>query len=159
MLTFVQWLNETSLSVYIRESDYPFPIIETIHVLALGLSVGVIMWLDLRLLGITMRKEPVREVIERIHALAIPGFLAMFISGFLLCLAMPLRAYTSIWFQIKIVMLVLAGLNVLYFHKWVMRSVDEWDRQAVPWRAKMAGAFSLTFWILIIFVGRWFAYF
>ena len=159
LLSFAQWLDETGLSTSLRESNWVYPIAETIHVLAIGLSVGVIMWLDLCLLRVIMREEPVADVIERLEPLAIRGFLVMFASGFLLLLATPLKAYTSIWFQLKAILLVVAGLNVLYFHKKVMHDVDEWDHQGVPWRAKMVGAFSLSLWVGIIFLGRWFAYF
>ena len=127
-LSFVQWLNDTPISVYLRESDWPFPIIETIHILGLGFSVGTIMWLDLRLLGLAMRDAPVVDVIEQLEPWAIGGFTVMFVSGSLLILSEPLKCYNTVAFRIKVVLLILAALNVLYFHKRVMHNVDEWDR-------------------------------
>ena len=59
LLSFVQWLNDTRISVYLRESDWPFPLIETIHILGLGFSFGTVMWLDLHLLGLAIREAPV----------------------------------------------------------------------------------------------------
>jgi len=56
LLSFVQWLNDTPISVYLREGDWPFPIIETVHILGLGFSVGTIMWVDLRLLKLAMAR-------------------------------------------------------------------------------------------------------
>jgi len=76
LLTFVQWLNDTPISVYLRESDWPFPIIETVHILGLGFSVGTIMWLDLRLLKLAVREVPVADVIEQLEPWAIGGRLA-----------------------------------------------------------------------------------
>ena len=158
LLSFVQWLNDTPISVYLRESDWPFPIIETIHILGLGFSVGTIMWLDLRLLGLAMREAPVTDVIEQLEPWAIGGFAVMFVSGSLLILSEPLKCYNTVAFRIKVVLLILAVLNVLYFHKKVMHDVDQWDRN-VPWRAKMVGALSLVLWLGVVIAGRWTAYF
>jgi hypothetical protein len=158
LLNFVQWLNDTRISVYLRESDWPFPIIETIHILGLGFSVGTIMWLDLRLLGLAMRDAPVTDVIEQLEPWAIGGFAVMFVSGSLLILSEPLKCYNTLAFRIKVVLLILAALNVLYFHKRVMHNVDEWDRN-MPWRAKMVGILSLILWLGVVIAGRWTAYF
>jgi hypothetical protein len=159
LLNFAKWLNETGISVYLRESDWPFPIIESVHILALGFSVGTIMWVDLRLMGLTMKKEPVADVVEQLEPWAIPGFIAMFISGFLLLLAEPLKSYTNTTFRFKAAFIVLAALNVMYFHRKVAHNMDEWDRNDQPWRAKMVGAVSLVLWLGICILGRWYAYF
>ncbi|HSZ21154.1 MAG TPA: DUF6644 family protein [Candidatus Acidoferrum sp.] len=158
LLNFVQWLNDTRISVYLRESDWPFPIIETVHILGLGFSVGTIMWLDLRLLGLAMRDAPVTDVIEQLEPWAIGGFAVMFVSGSLLILSEPLKCYNTVAFRIKVVLLILAALNVLYFHKRVMHNVEEWDR-LMPWRAKLVGILSLILWLGVVIAGRWTAYF
>lgn len=160
LLHFAQWLNETSWSVYLRESDWPFAIIETIHILGLGLSVGVIMWVDLRLVGLAMRRERPSDVISQLEPWAIGGFIVMFISGGLLLLAEPLKAYTRLSFRLKVALLILAGLNFLYFDKRVRSSLREFgETVALPWRAQMVGYLSLALWLGIIFCGRWMAYF
>src|SRR5271165_412821 len=158
LLTLAQALNDTPFSKYLRESDYPFAIVETIHILGLGFSVGTVMWLDLRLLGLAMRDAPVVDVIEQIEPWAIGGFTVMFLSGSLLILSEPLKCYNTLAFRIKVVLLILAALNVLYFHKRVMRNVDEWDR-IMPWRAKMVAVLSLVLWLGVVIAGRWTAYF
>jgi len=157
-INFVRWLNDTPISVYLREGDWPFPIIETIHILGLGFSVGTVMWLDLRLLKLTMREVPVADVIDQLEPWAMGGFAVMLVSGSLLILSEPLKCYNTIAFRIKVVLLILAALNVLYFHKRVMHNVDEWD-QNMPWRAKMVGALSLVLWLGVVIAGRWTAYF
>lgn len=158
MFHFAQWLNATPFSTFLRESDWAFPIIESIHILALGASVGTIMWLDLSLLGVSLRKVPVANVVEGIEPWAIRGFGIMFCSGFLLLLAEPLKCYTNWTFKLKMLGVFLAGLNVLYFHKKVMPGMHKWNR-TLPWRARMVGSVSLVLWFTIIVLGRWFAYF
>src|SRR5258708_18638402 len=95
LLSFVQWLNDTRISVYLRESDWPFPIIETVHILGLGFSVGTIMWLDLRLLKLAVRAVPVADVIEHLEPWAIGGFSRSLVSGSLLIFSSPLRVCTA----------------------------------------------------------------
>lgn len=143
-----------------RENDYFFPIVETIHILGLSISVGIIMWLDLRLIGLSMGHYRVRELVGQLEKLATFGFLAMFISGFLLLCSEPLKCYTIFAFRLKLVMLPLAGLNVLYFHsKGVFGTVAEWDEGTViPWRARMVGILSFALWFGIIAAGRYTAY-
>ncbi len=161
LVEFVQWLNDRHFSVALRGDDWPFPIIETVHILGLGISVGLVIWIDLRLLGVTMlRHERVSEIVSQLEPWAKAGFIVMFISGLLLLLAEPMKCYTALSFRLKVIMLILAGLNVWYFHAKVYPTVAEWDEAPVlPWRARMVGIFSLTLWFGIIIAGRWTAYF
>ena len=160
LLHFVQWLNETPGSVFLRENDWSFAIIETIHILGLGLSVGTILWVDLRLVGLAMRNQRPSEVVSHIEPWAMRGFLVMFLSGALLLFAEPLKCYTRLAFRLKVVMLILAGLNFLYFDNRVRGMLKEFDDEMVlPWRARMVGYLSMALWLGIIFCGRWVAYF
>src|SRR5258706_12564802 len=96
LLTFVQWLNDTPISVYLRESDWPFPIIETIHILGLGFSVGTVMWLDLRLLKLTMRQVPVVDVIEQLEPWAMAGFEIVLITAGVYIFRVPEKGYITL---------------------------------------------------------------
>jgi hypothetical protein len=157
LLRFLTWLDMLPWVYSYRESELTFAMIETTHILALGFSVGIIMWLDLRLLGLTLRKQRVADVIRQFEPWAIGGFIVMVISGALLFLEEPLKCYYSTAFRIKLVMLILAGLNVLYFNWKVLRNVHEWD-QVVPWKAKAVAWVSLVLWAGVIVAGRWTAY-
>ena len=59
ILSMCQWLQDTNIGTSIRESIWVFPIIETIHVLALSISVGLLLVSDLRLMGYIMKRRPV----------------------------------------------------------------------------------------------------
>jgi hypothetical protein len=160
LLGFIQWLNGTSWSIYLRESELAFPLTEAIHLIGLGVSVGTIMWVDLRLLGLTMTRERVSDVVNRLERWAIAGFIVMFTSGLVLFLGKPETYYTTTAFRIKMLLLPLAALNVLFFHKSVYPHVTEWDQGArVPWQGRLVGFASMTLWLAIIVAGRWTAYF
>jgi hypothetical protein len=159
LIDFVRWLNGTSWSVYLRESDYPFGIIESFHILALGLSVGIVVWLDLRLMGLVMRRHSVSDVVGQLEPVAKCGFAVMVLSGSLLLLAEPMKCYNAISFRLKVVMLILAAVNVLVFHIIVYKNVTAWDKAEItPWGAKIVGFVSILLWLGIIIAGRWTAY-
>jgi hypothetical protein len=160
LFDFVQWLNETRFSMALREGDWSFAVIETVHILGLGFSVGTIVWVDLRLIGLAMRRERVTDVISGLEPWAMGGFVVMFLSGIMLLLAEPLKAYSRLAFRLKVVMLILAAMNVLVFHRGVYRTIAQWDEaEVLPWQAKVSGYLSLILWLGIIIAGRWTAYF
>lgn len=146
-------------SIALHESLYGYPIVESMHVWALCLFVGLTIVLDLRLTGLAFRTVPVSEVVRRILPWQIAGFIVMVISGVLLVYAIPIRSYQNIFFRVKLVLLVLAGLNVWFFNSGAYRRVEAWDRDPIPpARARFAGFASLALWVVIIFCGRMIAY-
>jgi hypothetical protein len=158
-LAFFEWLADLPWSVDLHESQYAYSIIESMHVWALCLFFGMTVMFDLRLLGWTMRSVPVSEVIRRLRPWTIAGFAVMVTSGTLLFFAIPLRSYQNIFFRTKMLLLLLAGLNVLIFHSRVFPGVAAWDTDGVPpRRARIAGALSLALWVSIVFSGRMIAY-
>jgi hypothetical protein len=158
-LAFFGWLADSPWSVGLHESQYAYSIIESVHVWTMALFFGMTVMFDLRLLGLTMRKVPVSEVVGRLLPWSIGGFIIMVVSGTLLFYAIPLRSYQSIFFRAKMLLLLLAGLNVWIFHSRVFPKVAAWDVSEVPPRAaRVAGALSLALWISVVVSGRMIAY-
>ena len=156
---FCEWLQNTPWGTGIRESTLLFPIIETTHVLGLALSVGTVAVFDLRLLGKGLRSEPVSQVMSQIMPWSLAGMILMFVTGGLLFWCQALKAYDSIYFRIKLVLLVLAGLNALIFQLTLYRSMPIWEKaEVVPFKARLTGGLSLALWIGIIAAGRTMAY-
>ena len=154
-----EWLGNTPWSVALHESRYAFLVVLTVHVLTLAVFVGTAMMIDLRLLGVTMRRVPVSEVMERLVPWSGAGLLLMLTSGALLFYAAPLVRYQNIFFRLKMAALVLALLNAWLFRRTVYRRIADWDRVPVPPRqARLAGALSLVLWVIIITAGRMMAY-
>jgi hypothetical protein len=155
-----QWINDTTLATSIRESDLVYPIIETIHVLAIALLVGTVAIVDLRLLGIVLKRERVSRIAGQVLPLTWAGFVAMFVSGGLLFLAQASKSYANPVFRIKMLLLVLVGVNPLVFHSTIYRSVGTWDdAPATPGRARLAAVLSIILWSGIIVAGRAIAYY
>jgi hypothetical protein len=120
---------------------------------------GLAVMFDLRLLDWTFRRVPVSEFNRRVLPWTIAAFVVMVVSGTLLFYAIPLRSYQNIFFRTKMLLLLLAGLNVWFFHTRVFPRVANWDVEASPPpAAKLAGALSLVLWIAIVVSGRMIAY-
>src|SRR5438105_7288844 len=159
LLAFFEWLADTSWSVDLHESQYAYSVIESIHVWAMSVFFGSVAIFDLRLLGWILRKVPTSEVVGRLLPWTIAAFVIMVIRGTLLFFAIPLRSYQNIFFRGKMLLMLLAGLNVWIFHSRVFPRVTKWDLDAVPPRAaRVAGGLSLVLWIGIVFSGRMIAY-
>lgn len=158
-LAFFQRMGDSSWSTGLHESRYAYDLIESVHVWALCLFFGLAVMFDFRLLGWTMKNVPVAEVARRLLPWTAFGFVIMVISGTLLFSAIPLRSYQNIFFRAKMIMLLLAGLNVWIFHSGVYKRVTAWDADKRPPRAaRVAGAFSLILWVCIVLSGRMIAY-
>lgn len=159
-LSFCQWLAAQPWSVGIHESIWIYPIIESVHVLSLCLFLGFALLWDLRLVGVTLRDVPVSDVSARLFPWMIAGFFLMVVSGVLLFSSDPVRFYGNIFFRIKAVALVLAGLNAFMFHNSrAGRTIMDWDLATVtPAAARRAGVISLVLWAVIVVTGRFIAY-
>ena len=149
-------MADTPWSVALHESLYGYPIVESIHVWALCLFVGMAVVLDLHLPGLSFTSVPVSQIARRILPWTTFGFVLMVLSGILLFYAIPMRSYQNIFFRVKLLLLVVAGLNAWVFHP---RGIQSWDKDPIPPRsARFAGYASLVLWMTIIFCGRMIAY-
>ena len=156
---FLEWLYQTGFSAALRETTWAEPIFESVHVLTLTLFLGFSVLLDLRLLGVILRRKRVSEVLAQLNPLLIAGFAVMIVTGVLLFCGDPAAFYSTTFFRVKMIMLVLAGINVLIFNRTVGRRVEEWDQAAsTPMGAKVAAILSLVLLVGIIAAGRGIAY-
>jgi hypothetical protein len=159
LLSLCAWLESTPPATAMRNSSWLFDATETTHTLGIILVAGTIMLVDLRLLGLGLKREPVTEIIGRIVPLTLSGFCLMFFTGSWLFASEARKLYHSQAFRIKLVLLAFAGLNALIFHLTVYRNAGNWNEMAIlPRRARLAGLLSLILWISIIAAGRSIAY-
>ncbi len=159
LLRFCVWLYGTPFGTAIRESTYAFPAIETVHTLGIMVLVGTIAVVDLRLLGLSFKDTPVSRLYRQIIPWTWGGFAVMFVSGLLLFASEAKTNYTNTPFRIKLLLLILVGLNPLLFHTTTFRKVQTWDlARTTPLRARLTAIISLCLWSGIIVTGRLIAY-
>jgi hypothetical protein len=157
--SWFEWLNEFPSSIAIRESLYGYPILLTSHVVTMCLFAGLILMMDLRLVGLAYADAPVSQVQKRLFPWQMVGMALSSITGLLLFYSQPMRFYGKVFFWVKIVLMGLAGINALAFHYGTYKSVASWDSSAsIPFPAKVAGAVSIVVWSGVIVFGRLVAY-
>jgi hypothetical protein len=149
------WIENGALGTAIRQSAWLFPTIETCHVLSIVTVVGSITILDLRLLGLASRERPISDILSDVLPWTWCAFLSAAITGSLLFSSKALEYYEDGPFRAKMVLLIVAGINMGIFELFTKRGITEWDKGRTPWRVKLAGAISLALWVAIVACGRW----
>ena len=148
---------ETSvLGQLMRDSVWLFPMAEILHFMGLSLLIGSLLVVDFRLLGF-YRNFPVAAV-YRFLPLALAGFSINLVTGTLFFFSDPFRYYPNIAFRLKMLFIILAGLNALYFALTVHRKAAQSGAGETGSAIKTVSALSLIFWIGVIILGRFIPY-
>lgn len=159
MLQVCEWLESTAVAALVRETLYGFPIVVAFHIMGLTLSIGMLLWFDLRLLGLAMTRTRVSDLYRRLAPYIVCGFVVMFVSGLMLFTAFAVAAYGNLYFRIKVAAMIIAGVNALVFHFSTERSIAGWDDlPRPPLGARIAGLTSAIVWMVAIFSGRLMSY-
>ena len=159
LLKFAEAIGATSFSVGLHESYYMYAWIESLHVITLTVSLGMLIVIDLRMLGVWLKDVPASKIAERLDRPMLIGFSIMVVTGVLLYVGIPIRTTQSFWFRIKLILLVAAFINAWLFRRHMQGSVGTWDVAPVPpRRTRVAAALSLTLWAGVVCCGRFIAY-
>ena len=148
------FVANTENSIALRESQYVWSLFEVAHVVTMCLFAGLIVMMDLRLLGVGNMQTPFSQLQKRLFPWQMVGMTLSAITGFVLVYGDPMRFYANIFFWMKMLLMVIAGLNALAFHYITYFSVDTWDGKVPPYGAKMAGALGIVLWAFVIVTGR-----
>ncbi|WP_433794847.1 hypothetical protein [Actinoplanes sp. CA-252034] len=153
------WLQDGPLAEAIRGTAYLYPVLGSLHILGIALLIGPAAAFDLRLLGLGQQKLPVTTVAGYLLPLSRFGFVIAAVTGVLMFLpgASVMAERGSAPF--KLGLLLIAGLNVLIFHRRTFRSVFDWDLgKPSPAAARTAAVVSLTSWAGVTVAGSLLAY-
>ena len=153
--TLLKSLEGSGIATGIRNSPLLFPMLEATHVVGLALVFGTVTVVDLRLLGIASSHRPFNKVAADSLKWTWIAFILVAITGALM-FTTNARVYAdNTFFRIKLVLLAVAGLNMLGFHLIAERSAHHWNEDpAAPLLGKTFAALSICLWIGIIFMGR-----
>jgi len=146
-------------SVAIRESLNGYPILLTSHVIGMCVFAGLVMMMDFRLAGFGNRSTSITDVQSRLFPWQMVGLVISAISGLLLVYGQPMRFFPNFYFWTKNLLILLAGINIWYFHTKTYQTVEEWNTDPTPpFAARLAGIVSIVLWASIVMVGRMIAY-
>jgi len=155
VIVLLESLEHSALAVSIAESNWAFPIIETIHVIALALMIGMVLIMDLRLLGLASAKQRYTVLQRDVLPWTWWAFGGALVSGCLMFINQATEYYENEAFRIKLFLLLLAGINMLVFELIIARGAAAWDQESsAPWPGKIAALLSIALWIAIVFFGR-----
>jgi hypothetical protein len=158
MADLLEWLEGTGLASIARESLYGFQVLVGIHILGLISSAGLLLWVDLRMLGLALPGERLTVVYHGLSKWFIAGFSIMFLSGAALFAGFATSAYANTFFRIKIALILLAGINAIVFHSLLKNIPAEADASRPPGFARAAAILSILFWGGVILCGRMMSY-
>ncbi|MBJ6987839.1 MULTISPECIES: DUF6644 family protein [unclassified Devosia] len=152
---FLYDLQNSGLANWVNTGGATYPVVESLHVLAVALVFGTILIVDVRLLGFASTNRPYTKVAHDLLHLTWVGFVVAVITGFLLFLPNATGIFANVNFQIKMLMIMLAGVNMFILELISARDVSVWDtNNPPPNKARIAGLLSLCFWTAVIVFGR-----
>lgn len=159
LLSLARWFDGQAWSTALHESLYMYAWIETTHVLTLMIFLGMLFVIDLRMLGLIFPEVPASKIAARLDTPMMLGFAIMIVTGVLLYYAIPVRTTQSIWFRIKVVLLVAAGINAFLFRARMQAADGSWDNdRRAPKRMRVGAGLSLAVWSGVVVTGRAIAY-
>ena len=145
------WLRSQTVMSVVNDTSWVWPAGEVAHCLGLGLSFGVVLLLNLRVLGM-MRSLSFAEV-HRMLPWGMVGFAMNLATGMMFFIAVPAQYTSNQPFHWKIVLLVALGVNLLYFTS----DNDTWklgrDERASPLTRAMAAS-TIVLWLGVVYFGR-----
>ena len=152
LLPFFEWAAATSLGQAISTSTWAFAVIESVHLLALAVIGGAVLIVDLRLLGVGLKNQPIAQVARDAQPWLVGSLIMMIATGILLFVSEPMKLYHSTSFAVKMTCLAL----VIVFTFTVRARVTMADEGRVrPLWLKLVGLVSLALWFGVGASGRW----
>lgn len=151
MNAFLDAVGQTTLSQTLQNVNWLIPLIQSVHIFALGVVFTSAAVVDLRLLGVVAPGQPLRRMSQRFLPVVGWGVALLLLTGLLLMAAEPRRALLNPFFQLKMAALAIVGAMTIAIAR--MAASEREGAFARP-----AAILSLALWAVIIALGRWIAY-
>src|SRR5262249_11519015 len=149
---FFEWLVTSPWANAMNGPEWAFPVVQSLHFIGFALSIGTIAMVDLRLLGLGMRRQTATELASDLNRWTLIGIAVMLITGPLMFSADAVRYHVNPSFQFKMYCLMAALMFHFTVHRWAVRP------DASPVLTKTAGALSLLLWTGVVAGGRMIAF-
>lgn len=147
-----EWLTASPWANAMNGPEWAFPVVQSLHFMGFALSIGTVAIVDLRLLGLGMRRQTASQLAADLKPWTLAGFALMLITGFLMFSADAVVYHVNPSFQFKMICLSVA----LLFHFTLHRKATGLD--VPPVAARLAGGLSLALWTAVVAGGRMIAF-
>jgi hypothetical protein len=159
MQAFSDWLAATPLSTQIKTVEWIIPMVQTIHILSTSIVVSAAAMVQLRILGVLSRGQPLAAVAQRFLPWIWWTLVVLLLSGSTLIIGEPDRSLRNPAFILKMSLLAAVLVLTLIFQRGLLRDDLFWESSSGRRiGARLIAAASLIFWVGIVFAGRWIAY-
>ena len=159
MLEFAEWLGSTPLSIAIQSRLWLTPLLQTIHIVMIGVVFVSMLSVALRVLGQVRTDEPLAEVWHRFAPWFWTALGVMAGTGLVLTISEPVREVSALSFWIKMALIVVGVASALYFGRTVATAAGVGAVTSVySGRARVVAVATIVLWVAIMFLGRWIAY-
>src|SRR5215510_7032779 len=155
----VKVIEASAPGEWMRMSLKSMPVVEAIHVFTAAVVFGTILIVDLRLLGFPNTRRSFTRIEHEILRYTWGAFIISVVTGVLMFAANATTYYGNTAFRLKMLALLLAGVNMAVFELVTKRGVAGWDKDIAPApAARFAGAASIAIWLSVLFIARWIAW-
>ena len=157
--SIVKVVEASAPAEWMRMSLLSMPVVEAIHVLTAAVVFGTILIIDLRLLGFPNTRRPFTRIEHELLRYTWGAFIISVVTGILMFAANATTYYGNTAFRLKMLALLVAGVNMAVFEFVTKRGVGSWDKDVMPApAARFAGAASIAIWTAVIVIARWIAW-
>jgi uncharacterized membrane protein SirB2 len=154
---FCDWLSNTNFSMTIQTVAWIIPAVQTVHILCVSIVMSSMAMLDLRLVGVAGRSQPISRMVQRFVPWVWWTLPVLALSGSILIIGEPNRELLNPYFRTKMVLLATVILITLTVQLRNRSNAQFWETRRAA--AIVLGAVSLLLWVGIITCGRWIAYY
>jgi len=155
---FAAWLQATPLSVAIQSTLWLTPVLQSIHIVMIGIVFVSMLIIALRVLGVMGTDEPLAVIWRRFSPWFWGALGTMAGTGIVLSISEPIRQVSALSFWIKMTLLAIGISTALYFGRSVAAASADAQVGTFDGRARFAAAATILVWLTIIFMGRSIAY-
>jgi hypothetical protein len=159
MLHFCQWLSQTWISLAIQTHLWVIPLVQSIHILAVGVVLGSVFMIGMRILGVAGSDQTVLETVGRFVPPLFAALCVAVVTGAFMVVGEPERDLMSFSFWLKMSLLATATITMAAFKMAVGRNQRRWEEIFVNrWTTKSVAIVMLLIWAGITILGRLIAY-
>lgn len=145
-------IADSGLNQWIAETYWLWPVLEIFHFIGLSIMLGALLIIDARLLGMLRTYDA--GSVKRLVPLAWVGFCINLASGTMFFVGDPMRYSINIGFQLKLLLILIAGLNVVVYQLQVRPQLTGWNTVSMPTVARLVAIVSLATWGGVLLLGR-----
>jgi Family of unknown function (DUF6644) len=156
-LDFARWLGTTPVSIWVQSHLWLTPLLQSIHILMIGIVVVVIMMITLRVLGLVSTDETFAAVWQRYTPWMWTALVIMLTTGVILSIGEPVREASAMSFWVKMCLIVIGVVGVVVFGR-TLKPLALVGAAQFSGSAKLVALGTLALWLFIIFLGRAIAY-